>query len=291
MPHRNAPAIDRSSPPFDRYKSIEWLAPARGGHRVTDHSRHHLYVAREKRNPVNVLIKITAKPGLVYERDIDNEAASLSTINRELPDSAYFPSVHDHGRLADGRLYLITSLFDEFPLASAISGEHVPDKLVTHLRIAIEVARALDQIHRLEIFHVDLNPMNVLYRASEDRPVIRIVDFESSYERSRHSAGVPYNPPTTPGYSAPEVSRQTPDARADVFSLGAVLYTLVTGYHWTAGQPIGVRIESDKALDTELRDALLTAVAPSPADRYATIGKFQTALGAYLERIWPGRSW
>src|SRR5688572_17904743 len=99
-------------------------------------------------------------------------------------------------------MYLITSLFDELPLAMGIEGRN-PGKLVTHLRTAIEVARALAELHGLQIVHVDLNPMNILHRAERNHPVVRIVDFESSYARARHAAGVFYSPPTTPRFSAP----------------------------------------------------------------------------------------
>lgn len=291
MLNKDALAIDRSSPPFDQLKGIQWLAPARSGHRSPDHARHQLYVGREKQTPASVLIKVTSKPGLVYEHDLNNEIGSLSTINRELPGSPYFPVVRNHGRLADGRTYLITSLFDELPLATTIGTERVPDRLVAHLRAAIEIASALIGIHGLEIFHVDLNPMNVLYRSGTGRPVIRIVDFESSYERRRHSTGVFYSPPTTPGYSAPEVADREPDARSDVFSLGAVLYTMLAGFHWTDAAAVSGRVEADSDLDAELKDALLAAVDPVPEKRYPSAREFQAALGAYLERIWPGRSW
>lgn len=283
--------FDSSSPPFDRYRNLEWLDQDRSGRDPQTRTRHQLFIGREKHNPVNVLIKITTRPGLVYERDLDNELHSLTTINRDLPDSRYFPFVHDHGRLKDGRFFLITSLFDEFPLATTIGREHAPAKLVTHIRIGIEIARALLDLHRVGIVHVDLNPMNVLYRTGTDRPVIRIVDFESSYEASRHADGQGYNPPTTPGYSAPEVSTQRPDARADVYSLGAVLYTVLAGYQWTAGVSLTTRIAADAELDADLRDALLSAVPPDPDDRFATMQEFHDALGAYLERIWPGRTW
>ncbi|MEO5740251.1 MAG: protein kinase [Vicinamibacterales bacterium] len=291
MLNKDALAIDRLSPPFDQFRSIRWLAPARSGHHSPDHARHQLYVGREKQHPASVLIKVTSKPGLVYEHDLDNEINSLSTINRELPDSRYFPVVRDHGRLTDGRLYLITSLFDEFPLATTIGEERVPGKLVAHLKTAIEISRALTDIHGLDIFHVDLNPMNVLYRTGTERPVIRLVDFESSYERRRHTAGVFYSPPTTPGYSAPEVSSHAPDVRSDVFSLGAVLYALLAGYRWTDGEAVSARVKADPELDAELKDALLIAVDPDPGKRYHSAQEFQAALGAYLERIWPGRSW
>ena len=133
--------------------------------------------------------------------------------------------------------------------------------------------------------------MNILYRAERGRPVIRIVDFESSYELARHSAGDFYNPPMTPGYSAPEVSQQAPDARADLFSLGAVLYTMLAGYQWTWEAEVGACVEADRELDPEIKEILCKAVDPDPDRRYPSIQEFHAALAGYLERIWPGRSW
>jgi serine/threonine protein kinase len=173
--------VDQSSPPFDQIKGIRWLSAARSGHESFAHARHHLYIGRDSRTRANVLVKLSAKPGLVYQQDLSNEIASLTTVNRELPRSRHFPLLLDHGRLADGRVYLTIPLFDELPLANAIGPEPAPALLVTHLRATIEVARALTDLHSLEIFHVDLNPMNILYRTEKGAPVIRIVDFESSY--------------------------------------------------------------------------------------------------------------
>jgi len=282
--------IDGSSPPFDRFRSIQRLAEDRSGHGSAAHVRHQLYVGRDRQRPESVLIKVTSRPGVVYEHNLTNEIATLSTINRALPDSLYFPVILDHGRLPDARIYLTTSLFEEFPLANSIDTERMPHRVVGHLTTTLEVARALAELHRLEIFHVDLNPMNILYRVEQGRPVIRIVDFESSYERTRHSTGVFYNPPTTPGYSAPEVPRQAPDARADLFSLGAVLYTMIAGYEWTWQAEVGRCIEADGELDPELQRTLLSAVDPDPDRRYPSIQEFRDDLAAYLEGIWPGRS-
>src|SRR4029434_6317908 len=99
-------------------RSINRLSTARSGRASWEHARHQLYVAHDKRTRARVLIKVTSKPGLVYERDLTNEIASLSTINRELPDSRYFPLLEEHGRLRDGRVYLTMSCFDEWPLAT-----------------------------------------------------------------------------------------------------------------------------------------------------------------------------
>jgi serine/threonine protein kinase len=291
MAHADPIDLDLKSPPFDQFKSIQRLSTDRRGPGAPEHARHHLYVARDRRSPPSVLIKLTSKPGLVYQDNLSNEIASLSTINRELPASRFFPIVREHGRLRDGRVYLITSLFDELPLATSIGAERVPARVVGYLRTAIEVARALAELHRLQIFHVDLNPMNILYRVEKGAPVIRIVDFESSYELERHSAGAFYSPPTTPGYSAPEGSRQAPDARADLFSLGAVLYTLLAGFQWTWEGQVDRCVDADRDLDPDLKGILLNAVDPNPDRRYPSIQELQRALADYLERIWPGRSW
>jgi serine/threonine protein kinase len=247
-------------------------------------------VGRDKRTRADALIKVTTKPGLVYEQNLANEIATLSTINRELPDSRYFPLLWDHGRLSDGRVFLIMSLFDEWPLATTIGPERMPHRLVGHLRTSLEVATALAELHRIRIVHVDLNPMNILYRVEQGRPVIRIVDFESSYEIARHSHGVVYSPPTTPGFCAPEVHDRAPDGRADVFSLAAVLYTMIAGFGWTWDTELSACIEADGEIDSDLKTILLTAAARDADRRYRSIQEMHAALAAYLESIWPGRS-
>jgi serine/threonine protein kinase len=183
------------------------------------------------------------------------------------------------------------SLFDEWPLATTIGPERMPDRLVAHLRTALAVATALAELHRIGVFHVDLNPMNILHRLERGRPVIRIVDFESSYEVARHAKGAFYNPPTTSGFCAPEVHDRAPDGRADVFSLGAVLYTMIAGYEWTWGGELSRLIEVDEQLDADLRTILLRAVELDADRRYETIRDMHGALAAYLESIWPGRPW
>jgi serine/threonine protein kinase len=291
MPSTDRLDIDTGAPPFGRLKAVRHLATSRSGRSPSAHTRHQLYAAQERRSGAPVLIKVTTKPGLVYERNLTNEVETLGTINRQLPASPYFPVVREHGRLKDGRVFLITSLFDEFPLATTIDAERMPSKLVGHLRTALEIATALSDLHRIEIFHVDLNPMNVLYRAEKGSPVIRIVDFESSYERPRHSTGAFYDPPTTPGYTAPELTRQPPDARADVYSLGAVLYTMLAGFGWTWQGEVGASVDADPELDPPLKGVVRSAVEPDPARRTATVQAFREGLADYLEQIWPGRSW
>jgi hypothetical protein len=274
-----------------RFTNTQRLGDDRSGHASVEHVRHQLYVGRDRETRANALIKIATRPGLVYQHDLANEIATLTTINRELPDSRYFPLLWEDGRLSDGRVFLIMSLFDEWPLETTIGSDRMPDRLVAQLKTVLEVATALGELHRIQVFHVDLNPMNILYRPGTDRPVIRIVDFESSYEVARHSAGAFYNPPTTTGFSAPELKDRAPDRRADVFSLGAVLYTMIAGHGSAWDTDWTPRIQADAEIDPELRSILLTAVHRDVDRRYASVQAMHTAMAAYLESIWPGRGW
>ena len=281
---------ERQPPSLKRLRNVQRLSEDRSGHGSVEHARHQLYVGQDKETNGRALLKVTTRPGLVYEQNLVNETGVLSTINRELPASRHFPLLLDHGRLPDGRMFVLMSFFDEWPLATTIGPEGRPDRLVGHLRTSIAVGTALAALHRIGVFHVDLNPMNVLYRADKGTPVIRIVDFESAYEVARHGSGVFYNPPTTSGFSAPELSGQAPDHRADVFSLGAVLYTMIAGYQWSWSGEVAACIAADREIDSDLKRIVLTAVDRAPDGRYQSVEEMCVALDDYLESIWPGRN-
>lgn len=290
MAGRDASGIERQSPRLARLRNVQRLSTDRSGHTSIEHVRHQLFVGQDTDTNSRALLKITTRPGIVYEQNLVNEAAVLTTINRELPESRHFPLLLDQGRVSDGRMFVLMSFFDEWPLATTIGPERRPERLVGHLRTALATGAALAELHRIGIVHVDLNPMNVLYRADKGRPVIRIVDFESAYEAARHGKGVFYNPPTTSGFSAPELPEHAPDGRADVFSLGAVLYTTIAGYQWTWGEDVSAAVAGDGEFDSDLRSILLRAVDRTPAGRYPSVQEMCTALAAYLETIWPGRT-
>ena len=73
--------IDPSSPTLRSVRGLHWLAAVRSGHASAQHARHQLYVARDRQSRANMLIKVTSKPGLVYEQNLINEMASLTTMD------------------------------------------------------------------------------------------------------------------------------------------------------------------------------------------------------------------
>jgi hypothetical protein len=70
-----------------------------------------------------------------------------------------------------------------------------------------------------------------------------------------------------------------------------VLYTALAGHDWTWNSEVGGSIKGDGDIDPEVKEILLTAVDPDPDMRYPSVREFHAALSAYLEGIWPGRSW
>ncbi|MBU0491091.1 MAG: protein kinase, partial [Chloroflexi bacterium] len=156
------------------------------------------------------------------------------------------------------------------------------------LRIVERVAMALDYAHARGIYHRDVKPANIML--TTDNQVI-LTDFGlakmaegSQYTRSGLSVG-------TPEYMAPEQGQGLPvDHRADVYSLGVVLYELLTGQlPYTADTPVAIIFKHIKdplplprTINTELSESfervVLKALAKSPDDRFQSAGELATAL-------------
>ncbi|MBL0169856.1 MAG: serine/threonine-protein kinase [Gemmatimonadaceae bacterium] len=191
---------------------------------------------------------------------------------------------------SDGLLYYVMPLVTGETLRARMERERqlpIPEAV----RIAREVASALDYAHRQGVIHRDIKPENILLH---DGQAI-VADFGIAL--AVQSAGGARMTQTglslgTPQYMSPEqaMGERTIDARSDVYALGAVLYEMLAGdAPFTGGsvQAIVAKVLSERptALRT-LRDtvpahvehAVFTALAKLPADRYASAAEFSTAL-------------
>jgi len=103
--------------------------------------------------------------------------------------------------------------------------------LETVLRIGIQVAEALGRVHRKRVVHKDVNPANIVWNA--ETGVAKLIDFGISQVLSRESAQSQARSfEGTPLYMSPEQTgrmNRSVDSRADLYSLGATLYQLLTG--------------------------------------------------------------
>jgi len=187
--------------------------------------------------------------------------------------------VHDVGRLADGRTFYTMKLVQGERLDQYVAREHpLPERLRVFLRVAEAVAFA----HARGVVHRDLKPQNVMIGAFGEVLVLdwglaKVLDDSRTGEN-----GGPARRPRlpgdtgegavlgTPGFMPPEQQAggsAAVDARADVFSLGALLQWLLQ-----EGAPAALRAISRKAM------------AQLPGDRYPSVGD----LAADVERFLDG---
>jgi serine/threonine-protein kinase len=199
-------------------------------------------------------------------------------------------SLYDSGE-ADGALYFVMPFVEGESLRARLDREHqLP--LDDAIRIACEVATALDFACHQGFVHRDIKPENILLK---DGHAI-VADFGIARAISRMSdqavltqTGVTLGTPT---YMSPEqaLADKNIDGRSDIYSLGCVVYEMIAGQTPFTGktgfallaQHMSGEVPSltmfRKSVPPELEDAIYSALAKSPADRYATAGQFAEAL-------------
>ncbi|HEY6881295.1 MAG TPA: serine/threonine-protein kinase [Polyangiales bacterium] len=140
-------------------------------------------------------------------------------------------AVEEHGRSEDdGSFYLVTESLDGVSLAAALEDEDA-FPLPRALNVALQIARALRAAHTLGIPHGALGPTNVRLSRVHGGELARVVGFDCAALSPRSSA-------LTGPYQAPERAQgKTPDARGDIFALGALLYRMLVGEAPTVEAP------------------------------------------------------
>jgi serine/threonine-protein kinase len=180
-----------------------------------------------------------------------------------------------------------------------IEGETIREKLNREsqfgideaVRIATEVADALDYAHRHGVIHRDIKPENILLH--DGRPMV--MDFGIALAVSAAAGGRMTETGLslgTPHYMSPEqaTADKAITARSDIYSLASVLYEMLTGeppHMGTSAQQIIMKIIAEpvqsvtalrKRVPSHVAAALATALEKLPADRFATAQDFATAL-------------
>ena len=213
---------------------------------------------------------------------------------RQLLASLNHPSivrVIDAGRTADGRPFLVMEYVEGVAIDLYASALEVRERLHLFLRVSEAVSHA----HRRLIVHRDLKPSNILVDASGcpkllDFGIARLLD-ETAHETSTGERML------TPNYASPEQICGAGHATAtDVYSLGAVLYKLLTGrspHESETGKPSVADILAgtmrvppatrfNSRLPSDLDYILRKALRPEPDERYASVDAFAGDIRALL---------
>jgi tetratricopeptide (TPR) repeat protein len=247
----------------------------------------NVYLARDLRHQRSVALKVL-HPDL-------SSVLGPERFRREIEIAArlqhpHILTVFDSGE-TDGLLWFTMPYIEGESLRDLLDREH--ELPVDHaLRIAAEVADALEYAHAQGVIHRDIKPENILLSAGHalvaDFGIARALSDESD---RLTSTGLAIG---TPAYMSPEQGsgdRQV-EARSDVYSLASVTYEMLTGeapYSGGSARAVMTKrmtdpVPSARRLRTSISPALDQAIsrgmAPTPADRFATAGEFARALSA-----------
>jgi serine/threonine protein kinase len=186
-------------------------------------------------------------------------------------------NVFDYGE-DNGILYLIMEYLEGKSLEKLVEGKKILP-IETIIPMCEQVCGALDHAHEHGIVHRDIKPANIMIL---DNGFVKVTDFgiAKMVSMGMTQAGLVLG---TPNYMSPEqVKGRQVDGRSDIFSLGVVLYDLVTGEKPFPGQNITTVIykiinenpvpprELDATIHAGLSYVICKALAKSPDERYQT---------------------
>ena len=245
-----------------------------------------VYLAHDVKHDRKVALKVL-KPELAAVLGADRFVQEIKT-TASLQHPHILP-LFDSGT-ADGFLYYVMPY---------VEGETLRDKLDRETQLGIdeavkittEVADALDYAHRNGVIHRDVKPENILLH--DGRPMV--ADFGIALALSAAAGGRMTETGLslgTPHYMSPEQATAEKDlsARSDIYSLGSVLYEMLTGnppHVGASAQQIIMKIVTEEAAPlTRVRKsvpgnvaaAVAKAIEKLPADRFATAADFAAAL-------------
>lgn len=264
--------------PGQRISSYEILEEAgRGGMGV-------VYRARDTRLGRDVAVKCVAEGASATQRQrLENEARIAARLSHPAIATIYALEEQPLPGSADTQLFLVSEYVEGETLRARLS--RGPLSASELRRAAAALAGGLAAAHREGVTHGDLKPENIVIRRDGQ---IKILDFGLAVLRREPSpAAVADAVAGTPGYMAPEQLRgQPPDARADVFAFGVMLFEMATGRHPFAGDrgsmleaALSNRAAYDAAdLPRHLADVVRRCLAPDPAGRFASAAELEAAL-------------
>jgi serine/threonine-protein kinase len=234
--------------------------------------------------------ELASEPELV--RRFENEARAAAMLKSE-----HVARVYDVGRLPTGEPYLVMEHLEGVELETFIESRRLDVQVSAD--IVREACEALAEAHAIGLVHRDIKPANLfLARCPDGRSTLKILDFGISkwlLSRARKALTQPGGSMGSPWYMSPEqmANPAAVDQRADVWSLGVVLYRLLTGElpfdgdsvpevcaRVLANVPVRPR-EHRRELDPELEAIVLRCLEKQPAQRFSSVTALAEALAPF----------
>ncbi|HAA53140.1 MAG TPA: hypothetical protein DCE42_00195 [Myxococcales bacterium] len=212
-------------------------------------------------------------------------------------------SVFDCGVMPDGGLFIVMEYLRGFDVERLIQHERFLPCLRAAL-IAKQVCASLAEAHNIGVIHRDIKPANImLLREQGEQDFVKVLDFGiAKLVESDHEAVTEIGLIVgTPFYMAPEQAMGSRELGpgVDIYSLGVVLYEMITGRLPFQGETTSDFIEAhlrfepvppslvmkEQAIDTALEEIILRCMKKDPKDRFSSIEAMQAALERYIEGV------
>jgi serine/threonine-protein kinase len=214
--------------------------------------------------------------------------------------------VYDFGSTPDGTLYIAMEFVAGRPLSDVLQteGKLSPERVIQIMR---QICGALDEAHQMGVVHRDLKPDNIiLTQRAGEQDFVKVLDFgiaartesaDAAHEQKLTQQGTVLG---TPPYMSPEqFTGKSLDRRSDVYSLGVMVYEMLTGklpfeaetpwqwatQHMTA-QPTPFEVAAPQLHIAEgMRQAILRSLSKEREQRQAGAGQFFAELSAGAKAI------
>ena len=234
-----------------------------------------VFEARDLKTEEKVALKLLRRPSDAIRHRFEREIRVLAKLQH--PGIVRYLN---HGTSGDGDLYLVMDWLDGLDLAGYLRCDRlsVEETVILGMRIS----EALEVAHSNRLIHRDIKPSN-LFLVGNDVRRVTLIDFgivhDSNSGTFLTSTGLTVG---TPGYMAPEqiLDDLDVDHRADIFSLGCVMYECLTGTHYFSGRNVVAVLAKltdeehdlrprlyDIGLNTALADLLSEMLARRPEQR------------------------